>query len=57
MHHLHQAMYTCIGAACAVNPNGLGTEPGQRQFQLVLYGVAGELALPALIGTAVVGDT
>ena len=54
MHHLQQAVHTCVSAACAVDPNGLGAELGQRQLELVLNGVARELALPALLRAAVV---
>ena len=54
MRHLHQRMHTGVSAA--------GTQGADRQigkfrqcfFKLVLDGLAGELALPALVGTAAV---
>ena len=56
MHHLHQAVHACVGSASAVDANTLRTELNKRQLQLILNGVAGELALPALISSAVVAD-
>ena len=55
VHHLHQAVYAGVGAARAQGGDALGGELPQGFFQLVLHGAPGELALPALVGLAVVG--
>jgi len=57
VNHLHQTMNACIGAACAQGSDFLGGEFFEGFFQFVLDGEARALALPALIGLAVVGDT
>ena len=56
MRHLHQAVNAGIGTAGAHHPQRLHGEFGQCAFELVLDGVAGELALPTLISAAVVAD-
>ena len=56
VHHLHQTMNACIGAARAQGGDFLGGEFFEGFFQFVLDGEARALALPALIGLTVVGD-
>ena len=45
-----------IGAPCTVDANARGAEISQCFFQAVLHGLARALALPALVGLAVVAD-
>ena len=56
MRHLHQPVNACIGAAGTHHPEGVHGKFGQGAFELVLNGVARELALPALVSAAVVAD-
>jgi hypothetical protein len=53
VHHLHEAMHTCIGAACTqgADPRYIG-KFGQGFFELVLDGQTRALALPALVSRA-----
>ena len=64
MHDLHQAMNAGIGTASAQGGQaglaGRGsqcTEFGKRSFELVLHGLPGGLALPALVSLPVVTET
>lgn len=57
VNHLHQAMDPGIGSPSTQGRDFLSRELFQRLLQFVLDGEAGALALPALIGLTVVGDT
>jgi hypothetical protein len=54
--HLHQAMHAGVGAAGADGGEGDGGEALEGGFEVVLHGAAGRLALPAVVGLAVVAD-
>ena len=56
MHHLHQAVNPSIGAARTGCADFFSSKAAQGRFELVLYGVAAGLALPALVAAAVVAD-
>ena len=57
VHHLHQAVHTRIGTACAKGADRMRSKAAQGRFEFVLHGVARKLALPATVGLAVVADT
>ena len=57
MRDLHQRVNARIGASGAHDANRLHGKPAQGFFQLVLDGVTGQLALPALISPTVVADS
>ena len=56
VHYLHQAVHTGIGAASAEGRDLVASELAQGDFQLVLYGLPGQLALPTLVVAPVVAD-
>lgn len=53
---LHEPVNTRVGASGAQSGYFLCRELSQCRFQLVLHGLTGELALPALVGLPVVAD-
>ena len=57
VHDLHDAVHTRISTASAERGDALCGKFGEGSFQLILHGLARELALPALVGLSVVADT
>jgi hypothetical protein len=53
---LHDAVYACIGSACAKGRHPLAGKLPQGFLKLILNGLPGRLALPALVCTTVVAD-